>query len=190
MCLHLLVTEKDAALHLLIPANVVKCRCVDLRQLKHGCCLLHSKLLVQNWCCVCRKELDKLLPEEFRRFDVADKSYVKSQAGSYLAQAAQEPPPRRITVMEPPVDHRADPVTGYAKLGYAGQVRHLPTAVISSAAKQPEKAQSSQYHAFGDCSLVKALATLLVLCPCTLTPAHLQPCSCISSDSQYCAVHV
>ena len=72
--------------------------------------------------CACRKELDKLLPEEFRRFDVADKSYVKSQAGSYRAQAAAEPPPRRITVMEPPVDHRADPVTGYAKLGYAGQV--------------------------------------------------------------------
>ena len=164
MCLHLLVTEKDAALHLLIPANVVKCRCVDLRQLKHGCCLLHSKLLVQNWCCVCRKELDKLLPEEFRRFDVADKSYVKSQAGSYLAQAAQEPPPRRITVMEPPVDHRADPVTGYAKLGYAGQVRHLPTAVISSAAKQPEKAQSSPisrlwrlFPCQGPCHFTRAL---------------------------------
>ena len=66
-----------------------------------------------------------LLPEEFRRFDVADKSYVKSQAGSYLAQAASEPPPRRITVMEPPVDHRADPITGYAKLGHAGQVKTL-----------------------------------------------------------------
>ena len=73
----------------------------------------------------CRKELDKLLPEEFRRFDVADKSYVKSQAGSYSAQTPSEPPPKRITVMEPPVDHLADPVTGYAKLGYAGQVCHL-----------------------------------------------------------------
>ena len=73
----------------------------------------------------CRKELDKLLPEEFRRFDVADKSYVKSQAGSYSAQTASEPPPKRITVMELPVDHRADPVTGYAKLGHAGQVCHL-----------------------------------------------------------------
>lgn len=86
---------------------------------------MHSKVLVWICCCDCRKELDKLLPEEFRRFDVADKSYVKSQAGSYSAQAASEPPPKRITVMEPPVDHRADPVTGYAKLGYAGQVQPL-----------------------------------------------------------------
>ena len=59
---------------------------------------------------------------------MADRSYVKSQAGSYAAAA--EPPPKRITVMEPPVDHRADPVTGYAKLGYVGLVRYLLTCFL------------------------------------------------------------
>lgn len=72
---------------------------------------------------ICRKELDKLLPEEFRRFDVRDRSYVRSQSGSALRARTAQPPPKRSTMVEAPVDHRADPVTGYAKLGYAGLVR-------------------------------------------------------------------
>ena len=60
------------------------------------------------------------MPEAFRRFDVADRSYIKSQADD--PDSSSEPPPKRITVVEEAVDHRADPIKGYAKLGYAGQV--------------------------------------------------------------------
>ncbi len=123
---------------------------------------------------VCRKELDKLLPEEFRRFDVADKSYVKSQAGSYSAQAASEPPPRRITVMEPPVDHRADPVTGYAKLGYAGQVCHLLSSLCTHFFKVAQQSPTARHEAFAS-ELKSSCGSPLML---MLSPF----CSCLSAS--------
>ena len=65
--------------------------------------------------------LDKLLPEEFRRFDVADRSYIRSQEAP-----RPEPPlgplPKRVIVAEKPLVRRPDPVLGYAKLGYGSQV--------------------------------------------------------------------
>ena len=70
-----------------------------------------------------RQELNNLLPEEFRRFDVRDRSYIRAQPNYVSEQMLRTPPPKRVTVKEELVDQKADPVTGYARLGYVGQVR-------------------------------------------------------------------
>ena len=69
-----------------------------------------------------RQELNNLLPEEFRRFDVRDRSYIRAQPNYVSEQMLRTPPPKRVTVKEELVDQKADPVTGYARLGYVGQV--------------------------------------------------------------------
>ncbi|CAK0771076.1 hypothetical protein CVIRNUC_003830 [Coccomyxa viridis] len=68
-----------------------------------------------------RQELNNLLPEEFRRFDVRDRSYIRAQPNYVSEQMLRTPPPKRVTVKEELVDQKADPVTGYARLGYVGQ---------------------------------------------------------------------
>ena len=69
-----------------------------------------------------RQELNNLLPEEFRRFDVRDRSYIRAQPSYVSEHMLRTPPPKRITVQEELVEQKADPVTGYAELGYVGQV--------------------------------------------------------------------
>ena len=68
-----------------------------------------------------RKALDNLLPEEFRRFDVANRSYIRSQEDP-LPEPPPGPPPKRVIVAEKPLVRRPDPAMGYAKLGYGSQV--------------------------------------------------------------------
>ncbi len=63
-----------------------------------------------------RKALDQLLPEEFRRFDVADRSYIRSPEDS-RPEPPSGPRPKRVIVTEKPLVRRPDPVMGYAKLG-------------------------------------------------------------------------
>ena len=74
--------------------------------------------------CLRRQELNNLLPEEIRRFDVSDRSYISAQPNYVSEQMLRTPPPKRITVKEEVVDQKADPVTGYARLGYVGQVQN------------------------------------------------------------------
>lgn len=65
--------------------------------------------------------LDELLPEEFRRFDVADRSYIRSQEAP-RPEPPSGPLPKRVIVAEKPLVRRPDPLLGYAKLGYGSQV--------------------------------------------------------------------
>ncbi|BDA42118.1 probable 30S ribosomal protein S18 at C-terminar half [Coccomyxa sp. Obi] len=86
-----------------------------------------------------RKELERLLPKDARRHDLAQYGFIQplrddaDRASSAAAPVTfkasapldpsappvprAEPPPRRVTVVEPPMDRLANPVTGYANLG-------------------------------------------------------------------------
>lgn len=90
-----------------------------------------------------RRELERLLPESARRHGLTQSGFIQAQDSDRAPSASEpvpfkattpflepsgppgEPPPRRVTVLEPPMDHLANPVTGYASLGRPQNVRAM-----------------------------------------------------------------
>ncbi len=106
----------------------------------HPCLLVRAALEFEYEVLLCvRRELERLLPETARRHDLAQSAFIQPMRDDADARAAATaaapvsfkasaplepstfepapPPPRRVTVVEPPMDRLANPVTGYANLG-------------------------------------------------------------------------
>ena len=73
-----------------------------------------------------------------------DRSYIRAQPNYVSEQMLRTPPPKRVTVKEELVDQKADPVTGYARLGYVGQVRSARPACLICSTVHASHRQTAQ----------------------------------------------